>query len=231
MRDAENASNNFGSCGRTQAGGNIDTSTAIEQHLEAKMVAEVTKGSVVTLQMHQVNGDGAGPFSCGIDPLATGAAYRDLEIVKQVPGVLGLNSVRQTGYDLKVKLPDDLECVGGSTGRVCVMRCRNAAFSGPFGGCVPLAQTDGQGRTDPTPGGIKLKAKIESIERQRVEGVAQLRAMKLDSIAGVVNPGIAPREQDGMMQLAEGETAPVGAKVERVSAAFIPANIPKNVGA
>lgn len=53
MRDAEVASNNFGTCGRTQAGGNIDTSTAIEQHVDAKMVAEVTRGSTLTLQMHQ----------------------------------------------------------------------------------------------------------------------------------------------------------------------------------
>ena len=60
MRDAEVASNNFGTCGRTQAGGNIDTSTAIEQHIDAKIVTEITKGSILTLQMHQVNGDGAG---------------------------------------------------------------------------------------------------------------------------------------------------------------------------
>lgn len=62
MRDLEVATNNFGTCGRTQAGGNIDTSTAIEQHIDAKMVAEVTRGSTLTLQMHQVNGDGAGPY-------------------------------------------------------------------------------------------------------------------------------------------------------------------------
>lgn len=47
---------------RTQAGGNIDTSTAIEQHVDAKLVAEFTKGSEITIQMHQVNGDGAGPY-------------------------------------------------------------------------------------------------------------------------------------------------------------------------
>lgn len=51
-----------GTCGRTQAGGNIDTSTAIEQHIDAKIVTEVTKGSILTIQMHQVNGDGAGPY-------------------------------------------------------------------------------------------------------------------------------------------------------------------------
>lgn len=31
---------------------------------------------------------------------------------------------------MKLQMPDDIECVGGSTGRVCVVRCRNAAFAG-----------------------------------------------------------------------------------------------------
>lgn len=133
MRDAEVASNNFGTCGRTQAGGNIDTSTAIEQHIEAQMVAEITKGSVLILQMHQVNGDGAGPYKCEIDPTATGNAFVEMKVLKDVPGSVGLSSTRQTSFDMELQIPETLDCVGGSTGQVCVVRCRNAAFAGRKG--------------------------------------------------------------------------------------------------
>ena len=129
MRDSELAANNFGSCGRTQSGGNIDTSTAIEQHIDAKMVAEVSKGSMLTLQMHQVNGDGAGPYTCGIDPSGTGSKFIDMVVTKNVPGAFGLSATRQTSFDMQVKVPDNIDCVGGSDGQTCVVRCRNAAFA------------------------------------------------------------------------------------------------------
>lgn len=29
-------------------------------------------------------------------------------------------------------------CLGGSNGATCIIRCRNTAVAGPFGGCVPV---------------------------------------------------------------------------------------------
>lgn len=68
--------------------------------------------------------------SCEIDPSATGGNFREIKVLKDVPGAVGLSSTRQTSFDMKLQMPDDIECVGGSTGRVCVVRCRNAAFAG-----------------------------------------------------------------------------------------------------
>lgn len=70
------------------------------------------------------------PPSCEIDPSGTGGSFREIKVIKDVPGSVGLSSTRQTSYDMKLQMPDDIECVGGSTGRVCVVRCRNAAFAG-----------------------------------------------------------------------------------------------------
>jgi len=39
-------------------------------------------------------------------------------------------------------MPANFACVGGSTGNICTVRCRNNAQAGPFGGCFPVQQTD-----------------------------------------------------------------------------------------
>lgn len=67
---------------------------------------------------------------CEVDVTGTGSVFREVKVLKDVPGLGGLSATRQTSYDMKLELPNDLECVGGSTGRVCVVRCRNAAFAG-----------------------------------------------------------------------------------------------------
>lgn len=77
-----------------------------------------------------MNGDGAGPYKCEIDTTATGAAFKEIKVLKDVPGSVGLSATRQTAYDMRLQMPSDLDCAGGSTGKVCVVRCRNAAFAG-----------------------------------------------------------------------------------------------------
>lgn len=146
---------------------------------------------------------------------------------------------------MKLQIPDELDCVGGSTGRVCVVRCRNAAFAGresftlpdsctrrltdclAFGGCAPVSQKDAAGRTDNTPEGVKTRGKIAAIERQKVEAQAQLGAMKLTTLVGVVEPQIAVRQKDGLMQMMPGQVVPAGHVAEKTSPAFIPVNAVK----
>lgn len=92
-----------------------------------------------------------------------------------------------------------------------------------------MSQTDGKGRQNQSPEGVKTKGKIETIERQKVEGQAQLGAMKLNTMIGVVEPQIAVRQKDGLMEMMPGQAVPAGHVAEKVSPAFIPANVVKAV--
>ena len=82
-----------------------------------------------------------------------------------------------------------------------------------------------------SPAGVKTRAKVESIEKQKVEGQAQLKAMKIMSSVGVVEPQIAVRQKDGLMEMMPGQTVPQGHIADKTSAAFIPVNVPINVSA
>lgn len=63
IRDAEIAANVVNECGRTELQGNIDIGENTENALAAKEVTQVQSGSTLTITMHQVNADGAGPFN------------------------------------------------------------------------------------------------------------------------------------------------------------------------
>lgn len=54
-------------CGRTELKGNIDVGENTENALSAKAVTQVKAGSELTVTIHQVNADGAGPFFCDLD--------------------------------------------------------------------------------------------------------------------------------------------------------------------
>lgn len=38
------------------------------------------------MTLHQVNGDGAGPYSCMIDSTGTGMQWASIDVTSQVPG-------------------------------------------------------------------------------------------------------------------------------------------------
>lgn len=90
-----------------------------------------------------------------------------------------------------------------------------------FGGCVPVSQKDAKGRPDNSPSGVKTRAKIESIEKQKIEGQAQLMAMKMMTGVGVVEPQIALRQKDSLMEMMPNQQVPLGHVAEKVSAAFV----------
>lgn len=50
-------------CGRTELSGNIDVGENTENALAAGQVTQVKAGSQLTVTVHQVNADGAGPFT------------------------------------------------------------------------------------------------------------------------------------------------------------------------
>lgn len=63
IRDAEINSNVVNECGRTEIAGNIDVGENTENALAANQVTQVKAGSKLTVTIHQVNADGAGPFT------------------------------------------------------------------------------------------------------------------------------------------------------------------------
>lgn len=92
-----------------------------------------------------------------------------------------------------------------------------------------MSQKDSKGRQNKLPEGVRTKGKIEAIERQKVEGQAQLAAMKLYTTSGVVEPQIAVRQKDGLMEMMPGQALPPGHVADKISPAFIPANVVQTV--
>lgn len=72
IRDAEISSNIVNECGRTELSGNIDVGENTENALAAKSVTQVKAGSKLTVTIHQVNADGAGPYTVSNLPTSCG---------------------------------------------------------------------------------------------------------------------------------------------------------------
>jgi hypothetical protein len=123
--------------------GNIDVGENTENALAAGIVTQVKAGSQITVTIHQVNADGAGPYSCDLDQTGNaGIISQNLTVTNNVPGVNGFSQAKTQNFNITVTLPDNLDCTGASTGNVCTVRCRNNAVAGPFGGCFAVQQTD-----------------------------------------------------------------------------------------
>jgi hypothetical protein len=67
IRDAEITANIVNQCGRTELAGNIDVGENTENALSAGKVTQVEAGGEITVTIHQVNADGAGPYVCDLD--------------------------------------------------------------------------------------------------------------------------------------------------------------------
>jgi hypothetical protein len=66
-------------------------------------------------------------------------------VVKDVPGlgIQGLSLATNTEFEMQVQMPAGMTCdatVAGAS-NVCVMRVRNGAAAGPFGGSVAFTQS------------------------------------------------------------------------------------------
>jgi hypothetical protein len=67
IRDSEITANIVNECGRTELSGNIDVGENTENALAANKVTMVKAGTKMTVTIHQVNADGAGPYTCDLD--------------------------------------------------------------------------------------------------------------------------------------------------------------------
>ncbi|KAE9370415.1 hypothetical protein N431DRAFT_442254 [Stipitochalara longipes BDJ] len=143
IRDAEISANIVNECGRTELTGNIDVGENTENALAAGAVTQVKAGTLMTVTIHQVNADGAGPYTCDLDQTSNaGIISQNLTVTNNVPGVNGLSQGKTQDFNITVAMPSNLACTGASTGNVCTVRCRNNAVAGPFGGCFAVQQTD-----------------------------------------------------------------------------------------
>ena len=110
--------------------------------LNGATLPQITPGGSVSMTLHQVNGDGAGPYTCMIDATGTGTQWTPIQVTTNVEGsARGRNNDNsQTDLPLNVAIPAGQTCTGTVAGQsnVCMVRCQNPARAGPFGGCVPV---------------------------------------------------------------------------------------------
>jgi hypothetical protein len=136
-------------------GGGDKTSGPPEARVAAAVGAGASSGlptcaddGTVTMTLRQINQDGAGPFTADVDGTSGGTdenAMQKATVTKDVPGlgIQGLSLATNTDFEMQVKMPAGMTCdatVAG-TPNVCVMRVRNGAAAGPFGGSVAFTQT------------------------------------------------------------------------------------------
>ncbi|KAK8209284.1 hypothetical protein IWZ01DRAFT_436307 [Phyllosticta capitalensis] len=104
----------------------------------------------ITLTYHQVNQDGAGPLKAEVDPTSGGtdpSAFKEAKVTQDVPGIGigGLSGAAVMDFPVKVQMPEGMQCQGkaGPAENVCIVRVRNNAAAGPFGGSAAFIQSPG----------------------------------------------------------------------------------------
>ncbi|KAI0437539.1 hypothetical protein F4803DRAFT_145015 [Xylaria telfairii] len=186
IRDAEISANVVNECGRTELDGNIDIGENTENALAANAVTQVKAGSTVDVTIHQVNADGAGPYTC--DVIAQGnngvITFPNVDVQDNVPGVNGFSQAKEEDFTIRVTMPDNLNCTGSSAGNVCTVRCRNNALAGPFGGCFPVQQVDIE-PTVLTSADVDTNISLDKVNKQVAQDIKDLpAAIEANQIAG-----------------------------------------------
>ncbi|KAG6355274.1 hypothetical protein INS49_003235 [Diaporthe citri] len=114
--------------GETLAGGDndVEAGTTAIMGETGEALPQVTQGGEVQMTLHQVNGDGGGPYIRVTDmPPGENSRSRDTQTSEQA---------------LTAAVPANQACTGTVAGQdnVCLVRCMNDANAGPFGGVVPV---------------------------------------------------------------------------------------------
>lgn len=110
--------------------------------LNGPTLPQVTAGGMLMMTLHQVNGDGAGPYIAMIDATGTGTQWAPATVATNVDGnARGRNNANaMMDLPLNVAIPANQTCTGTVAGQsnVCMVRVQNPARAGPFGGCIPV---------------------------------------------------------------------------------------------
>ncbi|KAH8596843.1 hypothetical protein B0O99DRAFT_95010 [Bisporella sp. PMI_857] len=138
-------------CGETLGGGTNDPATQVAAMVASgDQLPQVTPGGELQMTLHQVNGDGAGPYECMIDATGTGTQWQAITVGTNVPGENSRSDARAQDFPLTANIPADQACTGtaGDATGLCMVRCNNAARAGPFGGCIPVQLAGAGNATD-----------------------------------------------------------------------------------
>ncbi|TGJ87699.1 hypothetical protein E0Z10_g1077 [Xylaria hypoxylon] len=102
----------------------------------------------ITMTFRQINQDGAGPLKADVDGTSGGTdadAFETSEVTQDVPGlpIGGLSLATNTDFPITVQMPAGMTCEAsvGGTDNVCIVRVRNGAAAGPFGGSAAFTQS------------------------------------------------------------------------------------------
>lgn len=143
------------------AGGDAATSkgTKSSQPQEQSVAASAGEGTTsglptcaddgsITMTFRQINQDGAGPLRADVDGTSGGTdvdAFQAAEVTQDVPGLPfgGLSLATNTDFPITVQMPAGMTCDATVAGvdNVCVVRVRNSAAAGPFGGSAAFTQS------------------------------------------------------------------------------------------
>ncbi|KAF4930717.1 hypothetical protein CGCVW01_v000813 [Colletotrichum viniferum] len=119
----------------------LETGTRAIMAMTGDQLPQVRAGGTIDMTLHQVNGDGGGPYDCMINGDATGATWTNINVITTPPGQNSRNrNGAMTDFPMRAQIPADQACTGTVAGQnnVCLVRCQNAARAGPFGGVVPV---------------------------------------------------------------------------------------------
>ncbi|KAM5368497.1 hypothetical protein ACJZ2D_009474 [Fusarium nematophilum] len=109
------------SVGETLAGGDNDVETGTQAIMAetGEDLPQVTPGGEVQMTLHQVNSDGAGPYTCMINDDGTGQTWTPIQVTQNVEGSeRGRNEDGEaTDFPLTAAIPANQECTGQVAGQ------------------------------------------------------------------------------------------------------------------
>lgn len=84
--------------GQTVGGGenDLETGTKAIMAMTGDQLPQVRAGGTIDMTLHQVNGDGGGPYDCMINGDATGASWTNINVITTPPGQNSRNRVSKT---------------------------------------------------------------------------------------------------------------------------------------
>ncbi|KAK6533792.1 hypothetical protein TWF694_002721 [Orbilia ellipsospora] len=183
----------------------IDWKGITTTYAQTNRIIKVSPGGWIRMMVHQLNGDGAGPYKCKIsstgEPSGWNAGWIQPTGANNVPGTAKSYSNRVAGtlqdFPLTVDIPANLKCSGSYAGmnNICMMRCENYAINGPFGGCVPFQLVTQTAPAPPPPAatgdniGDTPQADSYTISPAQASAIAQNATSTTDNDA---NPSINP---------------------------------------
>ncbi|KAJ9500497.1 hypothetical protein H2202_004292 [Exophiala xenobiotica] len=129
--------------GETAEVGNNDPETGTTAILAQNggVLPQVSPGGEVQMTLHQVNADGAGPYTCMINADGTGTTWTQVgtrlaDVIMSLTKADGSHTA-SAGPPWSIFVWLDDQFLAGQD-NVCMVRCQNPALAGPFGGVVPV---------------------------------------------------------------------------------------------